>query len=185
MLNAILQLSQCYTGVGWGDMPSNFVGENMPMSPNNSGEGDIHQYFRIYMVRPWLCGLPLIFVNSVFFSEYPQYIVHDSICWLLHLLFFVTFFFFAVQEISQKSPPPTMRRNCCSCTFPILLSLSTLKSSPFTVLFLPSILPPVSLFYPVSYLPPFISFPSLFNTLYLYPQPLLALPHLTFNLPHL
>ena len=47
MLNAILQLSQCYTGVGWGDMPSNFVGENMPMSPNNSGEGDIHQYFRI------------------------------------------------------------------------------------------------------------------------------------------
>ena len=149
MLNAILQLSQCYTGVGWGDMPSNFVGENMPMSPNNSGEGDIHQYFRIYMVRPWLCGLPLIFVNSVFFSEYPQYIVHDSICWLLHLLFFVTFFFFAVQEISQKSPPPTMRRNCCSCTFPtplnysfpILLSLSTLKISSFTVLSLPSILP--------------------------------------------
>ena len=119
------------------------------MSPNNSG-----QY---YMVRLWLCELPLIFCKfSVFSSEYPQYLVHDSICWLLHLLFFVTFFFFAVQEISQKSPPPIMRRNCCSCTFPtplnysfpILLSLSTLKSSPFTVLFLPSILPPVSLFYP-------------------------------------
>ena len=129
-------------------MPSNFVGENMPMSPNNSGEGDIHQYFRIYMVRPWLCGLPLIFVNSVFSSEYPQYIVHDSICWLLHLLFFVTFFLFCSPSHHEKKllqlyfahpshlffSYPFISFN--TKNFPIHCSFPSLYSSP------------VSLFYP-------------------------------------